>query len=146
MTLTPFETHSTRMQPVFLVTVQVPSENVETILEHVTKITPLRAGNYDCNSYETAIGFERYRPREGAAAGLEDAVRKRPGVVLLSFWIEDDEALLARVTETIFAVNPYQEPFITVTRGLVSKSKGLDDSKNPYRWWNTTGDWKKKPA
>ena len=21
--------------------------------------------------------------------------------------------------------------------------KGLDDSDNPHRWWNTSGDWKK---
>jgi hypothetical protein len=32
---------------------------------------------------------------------------------------------------------------IAVEEILVSRSKGLDDSKNPHRWWNTTGDWKK---
>ncbi|MCA0432137.1 MAG: hypothetical protein LCH46_02640 [Proteobacteria bacterium] len=143
MHLKPFETHSTRMQPMYLLTVQLPAENADTIIEHVTTITPLTAGKYDCNSYETAPGFERYRPGEGAAAGKEEAIRKRPGVVILYFQIEDDEALLANVVEKIFAVNPYQEPFITVERVLVSRSKGLDDSKNPYRWWNTTGDWKK---
>jgi len=34
---------------------------------------------------------------------------------------------------------------ILVREVLASRSKGLDDKDNPHRWWNTSGDWAKKP-
>lgn len=36
-----------------------------------------------------------------------------------------------------------EEPLIRFQSILSSRTKGLDDSANPHRWWNTTGDWKK---
>ena len=138
-----FETRSVRMERRLLVTVQAPEEDVDRIMEHVTRLTPLAMGKYDSNSYQAAPGLERYRPREGAAAGAEDDLRKRPGVVEVSFQLDDDQALLEGVIETIFQVHSYQEPVIMVEALLVSRSKGLDDKDNPHRWWNTAGDWKK---
>jgi hypothetical protein len=102
-------------------------------------------GKYDSNAYQSAAGMERYRPLEGAAAGPESEVRKRPGVVEVSFELEEDQALLERVVELIFQLHSYQEPVIRVESILGSRSKGLDDKDNPNRWWNTAGDWKKKP-
>ena len=126
-----------------LITVQAPVEDVPRIMEHVTRVTPLAMGHYDSNSYQTAPGAERYRPREGAAAGSEDSVRMRPRVCEVSFQIEADQKLLASLVETIFQVHSYQEPVIYVASILVSRSKGVDDRDNPHRWWNTTGDWKR---
>ena len=138
-----FETKSVRMERLLEVSVFAPEEDVDRIMEHVCRITPLPQGDkYDSNAYQSAAGIERYRPLEGAAAGPETAVRKRPGVVAVSFELPDDQALLAQVVETVFQVHSYQEPVIKVRPILVSRSKGLDDSDNPYRWWNTTGDWK----
>jgi len=114
-------------------------------MEHVCKVDPLAQGEkYDSNAYQSASGIERYRPLEGAAAGPEKDVRKRPGVVEVNFEIADDQELLENVIETIFQVHSYQEPVIRVQEILTSRSKGLDDRDNPYRWWNTTGDWKNK--
>jgi hypothetical protein len=45
----------------------------------------------------------------------------------------------------IFQIHSYQEPVIRVESILGSRSKGLDDKDNPNRWWNSAGDWKKKP-
>lgn len=143
MTETGFETHSVHMEAVFLVTVLAPSEDVDRIMARVAEIVPLTMGNYDNNAYESAPGIERYRPLEGAAAGAELAVRKRPGVVTISFQLAREQAVLAEVIEAIFQIHSYQEPLITVQEVWSSRSKGLDDSKNPHRWWNTTGDWKK---
>ncbi|MGL4405726.1 MAG: hypothetical protein ACRCT6_08205, partial [Notoacmeibacter sp.] len=84
----------------------------------------------------------RYRPLEGAAAGAEMDVRKRPGVSCLSFQIPDDQALAGRIVEHVYQVHSYQEPVIIIQSVLGSRSKGLDDRNNPHRWWNTTGDWK----
>jgi len=35
-----------------------------------------------------------------------------------------------------------QERFERLIPELDAASKGLDDSQNPHRWWNTGGDWK----
>ena len=139
-----FETKSVRMERLLTICVFAPEQDVERIMAHVCQIVPLIQGDkYDSNAYQTAAGIERYRPLEGAAAGPETEVRQRPGVVELSFEMPDDQGLLERVIEAVFQVHSYQEPVIKVQHSLVSRSKGLDDSANPHRWWNTTGDWKK---
>lgn len=140
-----FETLSLHMERLLLVTVQMPAEDVDRVMEQVVKAAPLAMGKYDSNAYQSAAGTERYRPLEGAAAGAESEVRKRPGVVEVSFELEEDQALLERVVELIFQIHGYQEPVIRVESILSSRSKGLDDKDNPNRWWNTAGDWKKKP-
>ena len=138
-----FETKSVHMEHLLQLSVYAPEEDVDRIMEFVGKITPLPQGEkYDSNAYQTAAGIERYRPLEGAAAGPETEVRKRPGVVEIIFELPDDQILLENVVEEIYQVHSYQEPVIKIQNILVSRSKGLDDGKNPHRWWNTTGDWK----
>ncbi|MDP9137627.1 MAG: hypothetical protein M3N38_05565 [Pseudomonadota bacterium] len=132
------------MERVFAVRVLAPEEDVDRIMEHVCRIVPLAQGAYDSNAWQSAPGIERYRPLEGAAAGAESEVRKRPGVVEVSFEIPHDQGLLDRVIEKIYEVHSYQEQTIKVHEMLVSRTKGVDDKTNPHRWWNTTGDWKKK--
>jgi len=146
MMTTGFETTSVRMEPFLQITVLAPSEDVGRVMEAVVRIAPLVMGKYDNNAYVSAPGIERYRPLEGAAAGAETDLRERQGVVTMTFEIARDQALLDQIVETIFQVHSYQEPLITVREVLASRSKGLDDSRNPHRWWNTTGDWKKKSA
>lgn len=139
-----FETKSVRMERLLQLRVFAPEEDADRIMAHVCEIVPLTQGEkYDSNAYQSAAGIERYRPLEGAAAGPETEVRKRPGVIELSFELPDDQPVLEAVVEAVFQVHSYQEPVIKVQTVLVSRSKGLDDSDNPHRWWNTTGDWKK---
>lgn len=139
-----FETTSVRMERMCLLTLQAPAEDVDRIMGEVVKVTPLAMGSYDSNAYQSGAGVERYRPLDGAAAGPETEVRKRPGTVEVSFELPDDRQLIEQVVETIFQAHSYQEPVIRIQTILTSRSKGLDDSANPNRWWNTTGDWKKK--
>jgi hypothetical protein len=141
-----FETVSVRMEAMLQVSVQAPVEDVERIMAAVGALNPLVMGRYDSNAFQSADGIERYRPLEGAAAGAETEIRKRPGVVQVAFHLPKDPGLLQQVIEAIFQVHSYQEPLITVQDVLVSRSKGLDDKDNPHRWWNTTGDWKKATA
>lgn len=141
-----FETKSVRMERMCLLTLQAPVEDVDRIMAEVVKVTPLAMGSYDSNAYQSGTGIERYRPLEGAAAGPENEVRKRPGTVEVSFECPDDRQLVGDVIEAIFQAHSYQEPVIRVQTIFASRSKGLDDSANPNRWWNTTGDWKKKAA
>lgn len=141
-----FETHSVRMEEVLLVSVQAPAEDMDRLATAIAEIDPLVLGKYDNNTYESSNGLERYRPREGAAAGPEAELRKRPGVSNMSFQIPDDQSLLQRIVEQLFQVHSYQEPVIIVQKVLASRSRGRDDRNNPNRWWNTTGDWKKSEA
>jgi hypothetical protein len=138
------ETTSVRMERMCLLTLQAPAVDVDRIMGEVVKVVPLAMGYYDNNAYQSAAGVERYRPLDGAAAGPETEVRKRPGTVEVSFQLPDDQQLIGQVVEAIFQVHSYQEPVIRIQTILASRSKGLDDSANPNRWWNTTGDWKKK--
>ena len=145
MTPTPFETRSARMELVNLVTVHAPAEDIDRIMSAVTVITPLQMGaKFDQNAYEFAEGVERYRPLQGTHTGAETDTRKRPGVVSVNFELPLDQPLLEQVIEAIFQVHSYQEPVIRVQEIVSCRSKGLDDSQNPHRWWNATGDWKKK--
>jgi hypothetical protein len=143
MSIAEFETTSVRMEMHVLLCFQAPIEDVDRIMEHVVKIAPLAMGHYDSNAFEAAPGVERYRPLEGAAAGAETGLRKRPGIAEVSFQLPMNQTLLEQVIEEIFQVSSYQEPNITVSEILASRSKGRDDKSNPHRWWNTTGDWKK---
>jgi hypothetical protein len=141
-----FETRSVKMEKMLLVRIQAPGEDIDRLLQAITAIVPLAMGHYDSNAYQSAPGIEIYRPLEGAAAGAETEIRKRPGTVELSFEFPDDEALAALVVEAVFEVHSYQEPVIRILPMLTSRSKGLDDSANPHRWWNTVGDWKTTAA
>jgi hypothetical protein len=144
MSLVAFATKSITMERMFAIRLLAPVEDIDRIMEHVCRITPLSQGAYDRNAWQSAPGVERYRPLEGAAAGAETDVRQRPGVAEVCFELPHDQALLERVIEAIYDVHSYQEQTIKVQEVLVSRTRGLDDKANPYRWWNTTGDWKKK--
>lgn len=137
------DTKSLRLEAHYLVSVQTAVEDAARLMSEVTRLTPLLIGRYDCNVFQSGAGTEHYRPREGAAAGAEDEVRHRPGVVELSFQLPKDDELLGRVAEAIYQVHGYQEPVIVVSEVLASRTKGLDDRDNPHRWWNSTGDWKR---
>ena len=139
-----FETKSVRMEPMVLLNRQAPVDDVDRIMEAVVAVVPLTMGKYDSNAYQSGAGIERYRPLEGAAAGPETELRKRPGTVEVIIELPDDQAVIEQVIEVIFQTHSYQEPVIRLQNILASRSKGLDDSKNPNRWWNTTGDWKAK--
>lgn len=139
----PFETPSVRMDRLFSIRLLASIEDVERLMNHITRVAPLTQGSYDNNAWISAPGIERYRPLDGAVAGHETEVRKRPGVVEISFEIPHDQSLLSQVIEAIYDVHSYQEQTIKVEELLVSRTRRPEDRSNPHRWWNTTGDWKK---
>ncbi|MDQ0471641.1 hypothetical protein [Labrys wisconsinensis] len=139
--LAPFETASSRYEAVFLVSFQAPEDEAEAILDRLAAVDPLVLGAYDRCSWQSAPGLERYRPRPGAMAGAEEALRRRPGIVEVSFQIGRDPERLARVVEAIAAAHSYQEPVVLIREALASRAKG-GDADNPNRWWNRGGDWK----
>lgn len=139
---TGIDTRPMKLEPLWLVTFQAPSEDVQRIYDEIIKHVALRHGKTDKNAYCAAEGVEFYRPLEGTPTGAENDVRKRPGVQEVRFFLPRVAAELEKVIEAIYQVHSYYEPVITVQEILRSASKGLDDNDNPNRWWNNTGDWK----
>ena len=140
-----FETKSVRMERMVLLTLQAPADDVDRIMEAVVKVVPLTMGKYDSNAYQTGEGIERYRPLEGPSPvpkPISGSGRALSKSVLNCRTIR---SVIEQVIEIIFQTHSYQEPVIRLQNILASRTKGLDDSKNPNRWWNTTGDWKTKP-
>jgi len=139
---TGFETRPITMEPLWLIQFQAPSADVDRIFDEVLKIVSLRQGKTDCNGYLAPGGIEYYRPLEGTPTGAEDAVRHRPDVGEMRFFVPRDTDSLNQIIEAIYEVHSYYEPVITVQDVLRSTCKGLDDKANPHRWWNKGGDWK----
>ena len=137
-----FDTRALLMEPMWLVTYLAPREDIDRIFDAVRSIVPLVHGRTDQNGYRVPGGFEYYRPKEGTPTGAEEEVRKRPDVEEMRFCLPRDETQLSAVIDIIYEVNSYYEPVIFVQEILRSQTKGLDDSKNPNRWWNKGGDWK----
>ena len=138
-----FETRPISMAPLWLVAYQAPEEDVDRIFHEIIKTVPLTHGKTDSNAYVARGGTEYYRPLEGTPTGAEDAVRHRPNVDEVRFFIPRDTVVLNQVIEAIYEVSSYFEPVIFVQEVLRSTCKGLDDKNNPHRWWNKQGDWKK---
>ena len=141
---TGFETRPITLAPLWMVAYQAPHDDVIRIFEAVLEVDPLVHGKTDSTAYRVTNGMEYYRPLEGTPTGAEDNIRHRPNVDEIRFFIPRDTALLDRVVNAIYEVHSYYEPVITVQEVLRSSCKGLDDSLNPHRWWNKTGDWKEK--
>lgn len=136
-----FDTRPIAMLPMWQVAFLAPEEDVDRIFDAVAEIAPLDHGATDRNGYRIPGGIEYYRPTEAARTGA-DGPRQRPEVDQMRMFIPRDTALLTQVIEAVYEVHSYYEPPITVTEVLRSQTKGLDDSQNPYRWWNKGGDWK----
>lgn len=137
-----FETNAIVMEPQWLVSFQAPVQDVDRIFERITEVISLQHGKTDKNAYRAPSGIEYYRPLEGTPTGAEDEVRKRPNVDEVRFVIPRDQDVASKVIEAIYEVHSYYEPVIYVQEVLRSCCKGLDDSDNPHRWWNKSGDWK----
>ncbi len=137
-----FVSQSIALIPYWQIRLLGPLEDLDRIFDQVKNITPLEYGKTDQNAYRTAPGFEYYRPMADTPTGAEEETRKRPGVVEMAIAIPRDTDLLGEIIELVYEYHSYYEPPISVQEILRSQTRGLDDSDNPHRWWNTVGDWK----
>lgn len=125
----------------FKVTVQVPDQHAKTITEEILKQTNLQYGDYDRVTFKTAAGVQHFRSLGSGRNAATETVVEVP-CVELSFFLANDEALVARVLETIYAAHPYEEPVVFVEACLRTRHiRGLDED-NPNRFWNSApADW-----
>lgn len=125
----------------FRVTVAVPDQNAQIIIDHVLAEAALKYGDYDSVIFKTATGIQQFRSLGGGRNSATDAVVEVP-CVELSFFIESDEALVTRVVEAIYSAHPYEEVVLFVDACLRTLHiRGLDED-NPNRFWNSApADW-----
>jgi len=125
----------------FRISVQVPDQNAQSVLEQVLKETALKCGDYDSVTFKTALGTQQFRSLgTGRNTATEGAVEVP--CVELSFFLENKEALVARVVEAIYRAHPYEEPVVFVQACLRTLHiRGVDED-NPNRFWNSaSADW-----
>jgi hypothetical protein len=137
------ETRGVNMVPYWRLRFSGPLQDLDRIFDEIIKVAPLDYGKTDRNAYRNTAGYEYYRPLEGTPTGAEKDTRKRPDVLEMSLCLPTDKEMLTEVIDVIYKFHSYYEPPISLERILRSETKGIDDSDNPNRWWNNSGDWKK---
>ena len=134
-TLIGFQTETLRLEPVFIITVNVPTDDAEAVLRSVTKAVPLQYGDYDQVAYLSSAGYEQFRPLEGSRAGEQQELSAY-ATTQVTFCIPKDQVALAKALEGAQDAHPYEEPVIYVREGYASRSVRGAGADNPNRWWN----------
>ncbi len=140
---TGIETTAIKMTPYWRIRFMAPDEEIDRLFDQIITVAALVYGKTDRNAIRSASAYEYYRPLEGTPTGVEHETRKRPGVTEMALTIPPDEDQLKAIIDIIYQNHSYYEPPISVEPILRSETRGLDDSDNPNRWWNLSGDWKK---
>ncbi len=119
----------------WVVTIDTPSAGVEQLTRALGAELPLVQGNYDNCLYVRENGYQQFRALEGSHAGAEGTVQ-RTAASQIEFGIPPSQDLLRTVFKVIFAAHVNEEPTVRVTQAVGSRSKLLEDSDNPNRYWN----------
>jgi hypothetical protein len=102
--------------PVYRITVFVPADHVQRVIDGVCAIDDLRIGDYAQVAWTSAPGIEQFRPLPGAipTQGATGELERSPSV-RVEFCIPRDEARLRRVVEDgIRPHHPWEVPAIFV--------------------------------
>jgi hypothetical protein len=126
---------SFQLERVYLVSVNIPDEDVTRVLDSLTSVVPLVYGKYDRVAFRSASGVEQFRPLSGSRAGAQEELSEYE-TVRVSFSIPQDPETLRKTIDAIRNSHPYEEPVINVQEGWTSRATGKEDETNPNRWWN----------
>lgn len=129
------ESESFRLEPVYLISVNIPDEDVKRVLDSLTSVVPLVYGKYDRVAFRSASGVEQFRPLAGSRAGAQEELSEYK-TTRVSFSIPQDPGTLRKTIDAIRNSHPYEEPVINVQEGWASRATGKRDETNPNRWWN----------
>ena len=107
--------------PVYRVSVWVPPEHAQRVLDGICAIDELRIGDYDRVAWIAAAGTEQFRPLAGAKPALgEVGELERGDSVRIEFCIARDAERLQRVIDLgIRPHHPWQVPAIFVDESLL---------------------------
>lgn len=113
------------LRPVYRLTIFVPPEHLEALIDSILKVTPLGHGAYDRVCWWTGEGVEQFRPLAGAHPGLGTVGElTRGATVRLELMLDRDPVLLDRVfREGIFPAHPWEEPAVFVDESYVTSAR-----------------------
>jgi hypothetical protein len=123
-----------RLERVFLISVHIPGDSVDRVLQSLTAAVGLEYGSYAQVAYIDAEGIEQFRSLAGSKDGAQKAVEKVPSKVV-TVSVVHDTAVLQKALDAINQAHSYEEPVIYITEGWRNRSTSPDE-KNPNRWWN----------
>jgi len=126
---------SFRLEPAYIVSVNVPTESVKKLLRSIIDSYPLGYGKYDQVAFRSATGVEQFRPLRGSRAGEQATLSEVP-TTRITFAIPEDVDTLHKIIAAIRYAHPYEEPVVHVETGWVSRAKPGGEESNPNRWWN----------
>lgn len=113
------------IRPVYRITVFVPPEHLDSLLEGVEREVSLVFGPYDRSAWWSAAGVEQFRPLPGSnpTVGQTGQVERVP-TVRVEFAIPRDWDLLATVlAHGVIANHPWEEPAVFVDEALATASQ-----------------------
>ncbi len=135
MMLQTLSTHSSRLEKEWLISLYAPEGDTGQILRAITQVARLKYGNYDDVAFVSSAGTQQFRPISGSHLGQKGDLY-RMDTVEIRFSIPQNHELLDLVIEAISAVHCTDEPVVHIQDVLCSRSKHLDDNRNPHRLWN----------
>lgn len=127
--------HVAVLKAEWLVTIDTPKGGVEVVLRGLEEDLSLTQGPYDCCSYTSGGGTQRFRCLEGSHAGEEGTIQQT-AASQIAVSIPKEMVLLQRLFDSVFRHHVNEEPTIRVQEAFGSRSKLLDDKDNPNRYWN----------
>lgn len=127
--------NSFRLEPAYIVSVNVPTDSVEKVLRSIIDSYPLEYGKYDQVAFRSAMGVEQFRRLRGSRAGGQATLSEVP-TTRVTFAMPEDVDTLHKVIAAIRYAHPYEEPVVHVETGWMSRAKPGGEESNPNRWWN----------
>ena len=124
-----------RLEPVWLVHVELAARDDARVREAVTEVAGLIYGKYDRVAFESAEGLQYFRPREGSHPGAVPSTHSLP-VRVLRFSLPRDPELLTTALDAVNRAHSYEEPVVYVTESFASRANYSANRDNPNRWWN----------
>ena len=124
-----------RLEPVWLVHVELAARDDARVREAVTEAAGLIYGKYDRVAFESAAGLQYFRPREGSHPGAVPSTHSMP-VRVLRFSLPRDPELLTAALDAVNRAHSYEEPVVYVTESFASRANYSQNRDNPNRWWN----------
>lgn len=119
----------------WVVTIDTPTGGVDQVIAALGEHIPLVQGPYDNCVYVRQGGYQQFRALQGSHAGDEGTLQ-RTAASQIEFSIPADDGLLSRVFDVVFAAHVNEEPTVRIHEAFGSRSKLLDDTNNPNRYWN----------
>ena len=127
----------------FHIVLQVPETHVQIVIDAILDVAVLKQGDDDSVAFISISGLQQFRclvtVRNPNSPGLINVP-----CLEVSFFLENEPAMITQVIEAIYDAHPYEEPVIRIQEALRTKHIPGVDEDNPNRIWNARdADWYK---